>query len=68
MDNQTPSKKLRRSTSQKMVAGVCGGLAEYFGMDPMIMRLLFVVVTLLTGFPLLVYIAMWIIVPEDTAP
>jgi phage shock protein PspC (stress-responsive transcriptional regulator) len=49
-----------------MIAGVCGGLAEYFDLDVSIIRILFVVLTIFTAaFPgILVYIIMWIVVPE----
>lgn len=60
------AKKLYRSSKQKMIAGICGGLAEYFDMDVNIMRLLFVAISLLSVlFPMVIfYIAAWIIVPE----
>jgi len=60
------AKKLYRSSKQRMVAGICGGLAEYFDMDVNIMRLLFVAISLLSVlFPMVIfYIIAWIIVPE----
>jgi phage shock protein C len=60
------AKKLYRSSKQKMIAGICGGLAEYFDMDVNIMRLLFVAISLLSVlFPMVIfYIVAWIIVPE----
>ncbi len=60
------AKKLYRSSKQRMIAGICGGLAEYFDMDVNIMRLLFVAVSLLSVlFPMVIfYIIAWIIVPE----
>ncbi len=59
-------KKLYRSSKQRMIAGICGGLAEYFDMDVNIMRLLFVAISLLSVlFPMAIfYIIAWIIVPE----
>jgi phage shock protein C len=50
-----------------MIAGICGGLAEYFDMDVNIMRLLFVAISLLSVlFPMVIfYITAWIIVPEE---
>jgi phage shock protein C len=64
-------KKLRRSRSESMIAGVCGGLAEYFGIDPTLVRAVFVVAALLGGPGLLAYAILWIITPrerpEDTA-
>ena len=48
-----------------MVAGVCGGLANYFGIDPTWMRLIFIVFILMGGSALLVYLIMWAIVPLE---
>ena len=61
------AKKLYRSSKQRMIAGICGGLAEYFDMDVNIMRLLFVAISLLSVlFPMVIfYIIAWIIVPEE---
>lgn len=58
-------KGLTRSKTNKVIAGVCGGLGEYFNTDPVLIRLIFVVVTLLGGAGVLAYIVMWIIVPEE---
>lgn len=58
-------KKLYRSQTDKKIAGVCGGIAEYLNVDPVIVRLLFFAsVFLLHGGTLLVYIAAWIMVPQ----
>ena len=54
--------RLYRSGREKVIAGVCGGLAEYFGIDPIITRLLFLIF-LFAGFGLLVYIIAWIFIP-----
>jgi phage shock protein C len=59
--------RLTRSTSEQMVAGVCGGLAEYFNIDPVIVRLIFVLVTLTSGLGLPVYLLLWIIMPKGAA-
>jgi len=58
-------KKLHRSQTDRMLAGVCGGLAEYISVDSTIVRLLFVIATLLGFSGVLVYIVMWIIVPSQ---
>jgi len=58
-------KKLYRSRKNRMIAGICGGLAEYFNMDPTLMRILFVFVSLLPGPSVIFYILAWIIIPED---
>jgi len=47
-----------------MIAGVCGGLAEYFNIDPVIVRLIFVLVTLTSGLGLPVYVVLWIVMPR----
>lgn len=64
-------RRLMRSRRSRMVAGVCGGLAEYLNADPTIVRLLWALITIFPGtFPvgLLGYIVAWIIIPEDTTP
>ena len=57
-------KRLVRSSTNKMVAGVAAGLADYLDLDPSIVRILFVVLALLGGPGILLYIIMWIIMPE----
>jgi phage shock protein C len=59
--------RLTRSTTEAMVAGVCGGLAEYFNIDPVIVRLIFVLVTLTSGLGIPVYFVLWIIMPRANA-
>ena len=52
-----------------MIAGVCGGLAEYFNIDPVIVRLIAVALLFPGGLPgLIPYVIMWIVVPEEDAP
>jgi len=51
-----------------MIAGVCGGLGQYFGVDPVIVRLIFVVIALSTGITLVVYPILWLIMPESSRP
>jgi phage shock protein C len=66
MNSEEP-RRLRRSTTDRFLAGVCGGLGEYFGLDPVIFRLLFVLMGLPGGLPgILMYIACWIVIPLDT--
>lgn len=64
---ETTVRRLTRSTRERIFAGVCGGAANYLGIDPALARILFVAVTLITGVGpgILVYIAAWILVPED---
>ena len=64
----TQPKRLYRSRSDRMIAGVCGGLAEYFHIDPVIMRIIAVVLLLPGGLPGFVpYVILWIVVPEKPA-
>ncbi len=57
---------LQRSANDVMIGGVCGGLAEWLGWDPTLVRILYVVVSVLSAaFPgLLVYIILWIVMPQ----
>ena len=59
-------KRLMRSRKDRMIAGVCGGIAEYFNLDPTLVRIIYVLVSIFSvAFPgILVYIILWIIVPE----
>ncbi|GAB4478064.1 MAG: hypothetical protein Kow00124_22030 [Anaerolineae bacterium] len=60
-------KKLMRSSTDKMVAGVCGGLAQYLNVDPVLVRVAFVILALAGGPGLLLYIILWIVMPEDVS-
>jgi phage shock protein C len=59
------TRKLYRSRSDRKLAGVCGGLAQYFNLDATLIRVLFVVLAVLGGSGLVLYLAMWIIVPNE---
>jgi phage shock protein C len=59
------TRKLYRSRSNRQVAGVCGGLAQYFNLDATLIRILFVVLAVLGGSGLLLYVLLWIIVPNE---
>ena len=57
-------KKLYRSSTNRMIAGVCGGIADYFGIDPTLVRILAVLMLLPGGVPGFVpYMLLWLIVP-----
>jgi len=62
-----PTKRITRSRTDRVVAGVAGGLAAYFNIDPTFVRLAFVVLALLNGFGALLYLVLWLIVPNDSA-
>jgi len=57
-------RKLYRSQTQRMIAGVCGGLADYFNVDATLMRVLFLLLAVFGGSGIVIYIVMWIIVPD----
>jgi len=58
-------KRLTRSTNNQMIAGVAAGIANYFNVDPTIVRLIFVVTALAGGPGILAYLIMWLLMPED---
>jgi phage shock protein C len=60
-----PSRRLYRSRRDRKIAGVCGGLAEYWGIDPVIPRLVWVVLALAAGTGLLAYVICWIVIPNE---
>jgi phage shock protein C len=59
------ARKLYRSRTDRKLAGVCGGLAQYFNVDATLIRVLFVLLAVLGGSGLVLYLAMWIIVPKE---
>lgn len=61
---QKTGKRLYRSKKNRVIAGVCGGIGEYLGIDPTVIRLLWVLVTFFGGASILAYIVCWIIIPE----
>ena len=64
--SETGPVPLRRSRHHKMIAGVCGGIAEWLGWDPTLVRVLYVVISIVSiAFPgILVYLLLWIIMPK----
>lgn len=65
MENNT--KRLERSRTNRVIAGVCAGLADYFKIDIALMRVLFVVATICGSFGFWMYVILWIVVPEEYA-
>ena len=61
--------RLTRSTSDRKIAGVCGGLAAWLGWDPALVRIAYVLLSILSAaFPgILVYILLWLVMPPETA-
>lgn len=61
-------RKLYRSSSNKVLFGVAGGLGEYFNIDVVLVRVIIVVLCVTTGFPLILYPILTVIMPKDPAP
>ena len=64
----SPRPELRRSGTDRMAGGVCGGLAEYSGIDPLLWRVGFVALTLAGGAGILVYLLLWVLMPSAPLP
>jgi len=62
------SRRLRRSIADRSIAGVCGGVAEFFGADVSLVRLLTLLLILFGGLSVWVYVILWIVIPEAQAP
>lgn len=60
-------RKLYRSRKERLLAGVCGGLAAHFRLDPTWVRLIFILLFFLGGSALLIYVILWLIVPLEPA-
>jgi phage shock protein PspC (stress-responsive transcriptional regulator) len=61
---QNSTKRLYRSTTDRQIAGVCAGIAEYLNIDPTLVRIIFVILALSAGPGILLYIILWAIMPE----
>ena len=59
-------KRLTRSKSDRMVAGVAAGIAEYLSVDPVVVRILFVALALFGGGGIILYLACWLLMPEES--
>jgi len=59
-----PQRRLRRSSTDKWFAGVCGGIAQRFGLSSGLVRLLFVLSIVLPGPQVLIYLLLWIVIPR----
>ena len=64
-DEAKDIKRVYRSKKSKMLAGVCGGIAEYFDVDPVLVRLLFVMLALMGFAGIILYLVAWLIIPES---
>jgi phage shock protein PspC (stress-responsive transcriptional regulator) len=59
------TKRLYRPRDGRVVAGVCAGLAAYFGVDPTLVRLAFALATVFGGLGVLIYLCAWVVIPEE---
>lgn len=58
-------KKLKRTVVDRKIAGVCGGIAKYFNIDPVIIRIAWLIAVLCAGVGFLAYLICWIVMPEE---
>lgn len=65
--NKIESHRLYRSETNRILGGVCGGLAEYFNVDPTIIRIIFVLMAIFGGSGLLVYFILWLVIPSKSS-
>ncbi|MGB3701135.1 MAG: PspC domain-containing protein [Anaerolineales bacterium] len=64
--SETARKPLRRSSDNRILLGICGGLGEFFGINPIWFRLVFVIAAIPGGIPgLLLYLILWLIIPKN---
>jgi phage shock protein C len=61
----TNPKRLYRSRTDRKIAGICGGLGQYFGVDPVIFRIVWLLLLLGLGAGLVVYLILWLIIPTE---
>ena len=65
MENNNSYRRLTRSTTDRRIAGVCGGIARYLNVDPTVVRILFLLALLCGSFGFWAYLIVWIAAPED---
>ena len=65
VEARAPRSTLRRSRSDRMIAGVAGGVAQHLGLDPIVVRAAFVVLSLALGFGVVVYALLWVLAPAE---
>lgn len=58
-------KKLRRPLQGRLIAGVCASIANYFGLDPVLLRVVWLILTLFAGGGIILYIILWIVIPDE---
>ena len=63
-----PARQLHLSRTERKIAGVCGGLGEFLDIDPILFRVAFVVLAFAGGVGIVLYIALWLVMPQDAPP
>ena len=61
------TKRLTKSPGDKKIAGVCSGVAKYFGIDPTVVRIAWVLLVLLFGVGIFLYLVCWLLMPDDSS-
>jgi phage shock protein C len=56
---------VRRSRSERVIAGVCGGVGRYLGVDPVLLRIAFIILALANGLGVIAYVICWVAIPEE---
>jgi phage shock protein C len=56
---------VRRSRSERVIAGVCGGVGRYLGVDPVLLRIAFIILALANGLGVIAYVVCWVAIPEE---
>ena len=62
---QPAQRLVRRSRSERVLAGVCGGVGRYFGVDPVLLRIAFIILALANGLGVVAYVVAWVAIPEE---
>ena len=62
---QPAQRVVRRSRSERVLAGVCGGVGRYLGVDPVLLRIAFIILTLANGLGVIAYVVAWVAIPEE---
>ncbi len=61
----TETKRLRRSRSNRVIAGICGGIGDYFNIDPVIVRVIWLILVFGAGTGIIAYLLCWLIIPNE---
>ncbi len=65
--NTPQTQRLQRTRSDRMIAGVAGGLAKYLGIDPVFLRITFIIIGLMNGIGIVLYLVLWLLMPNEDA-